>query len=111
MRGGPIGMMLVEHEEARAYVKAMADSLARGGEVPNATKRNLVENARAYLRLLRQHISKEDEILFVMADEVLTAEEQQQLLREFEEHEAKEIGPGIHEKYLKIAEELESYSR
>ena len=32
----------------------------------------VIENARAYVRLLREHIQMEDEILFHMADEVLT---------------------------------------
>lgn len=44
-----------------------------------------------------------------MANEALTPGEQKELLREFEEHELKEIGPGVHEKYLKIAEGLEGY--
>jgi len=100
--GGPIGMMLTEHEEGRGYVRAMAEALK--GEVPPKTA--LAENARAYLSLLRDHIRKEDEILFNMADEVLSSEEQKNLLREFEEHEAKEIGAGIHEKYLRMAQEL-----
>ncbi len=100
-------MMLTEHEEGRGYVRAMAEALK--GEVPPKTA--LAENARAYLSLLRDHIRKEDEILFNMADEVLSLEEQKKLLREFEEHEAKEIGTGIHEKYLKMAEELAGVCR
>ena len=43
-----------------------------------------------------------------MADEVITQDEQRQLLRRFEEHEAEAMGAGAHEKYLKIAEELEA---
>lgn len=105
--GGPIGMMLVEHEEGRGYVREMAEALAHEGEDPEVTKTILVENASAYLRLLRQHIAKEDEVLFEMADEALTPEEQKELLREFEEHEAREMGAGVHERYLKIAQELE----
>jgi len=72
-----------------------------------AAKETLVEIARAYLRLLREHIQKEDEILFRIADDVIPPDEQKLLLRTFEEHEAKEMGAGSHEKYLKIAEELE----
>lgn len=110
LEGGPIGVMLMEHEEGRAYVRAMADAVARWNEDPGAAKRALVENARPYLRLLREHIAKEDQILFTMADDVLGAEEQKRLLSEFEEHEAREIGPGVHEKFLQIAHELEGYS-
>lgn len=106
-QGGPIGMMLFEHEEGRAYVRRMVEALEFAKEDPQAATPALFENAGAYLRLLRQHINKEDEILFEMADEELSPEEQKELLRAFEEHEAKEMGTGIHEKYLKIAEELE----
>ncbi len=107
--GGPIGMMLMEHEEGRGYVRLMAAALVLAEEDPKAAEASLVDNARAYLRLLRQHIRKEEEVLFEMADEVLAQEEQNKLLCEFEEHEAKEIGPGVHERYLKLAHELEQY--
>jgi hemerythrin-like domain-containing protein len=70
-------------------------------------KEILVDKAKAYLRLLKDHIQKEDEILFKIADDVISPAEQRQLLRSFEEHEAKEIGTGVHEKYLKLVEELE----
>jgi len=105
--GGPIGMLLLEHEEARAYVRRMAEALERAKADPEGAAPALFENARGYLRLLKQHIAKEDEVLFVMADEALTPEEQRELQEEFEEHEAREIGQGIHEKYLRIAQELE----
>ena len=104
--GGPIGVMLVEHEEGRGYLRLMTLALELAEEVPETARETLVQNARSYLRLLREHIRKEEEVLFEMADEALTQEEQNKLAREFEEHEAKEIGAGVHERYLKIAEEL-----
>ena len=72
-----------------------------------AAKDTLLNNARAYLRLLREHIQKEDEILFRIADDVIPVDEQKELLRSFEKHEAKEMGTGVHEKYLTITQELE----
>ena len=108
--GGPVGIMLMEHEEGRGYVRGMADALAECGEGLGPAQAALVYNARAYLQLLQGHIQKEDDVLFQMADEALTLEDQKQLLQEFEEHESKEIGTGVHEKYLKIAQELESSS-
>jgi hemerythrin-like domain-containing protein len=109
--GGPIGMMLMEHEEGRGYVRAMAGALDGWEKGQEASQAVVIENARAYVRLLREHIQKEDEILFHMADEVLTQGDQDLLLRQFEEREAKEIGTGVYEKYLKIAEELENDNR
>ncbi len=109
--GGPIGMMLMEHEEGRGYVRAMAAALDGWEKGQEASQAVVIENARAYVRLLREHIQKENEILFHMADEVLTQGDQELLLRQFEEREAKEIGTGVYEKYLKIAEELENDNR
>ena len=105
--GGPIGMMLMEHEEGRAYVRAMLSAIALVETKNEVAKEILVDKAKAYLRLLKDHIQKEDEILFKIADDVISPDEQKQLLRSFEEHEAKEIGTGVHEKYLKLVEELE----
>jgi hemerythrin-like domain-containing protein len=74
-------------------------------------KEILIDKAKAYVRLLKEHIQKEDEILFKIADDVIPADQQKALLRSFEEHEAKEIGEGVHEKYLKLVEELEEHHR
>ena len=105
--GGPIGMMLMEHEEGRGYVRSMLGAIALVETKNEAAKEILIDKAKAYLRLLKEHIQKEDEILFRIADDVISPDEQKQLLRSFEEHEAKEIGTGVHEKYLKLVEELE----
>ncbi|HXV83403.1 MAG TPA: hemerythrin domain-containing protein [Candidatus Binatia bacterium] len=107
--GGPIGMMLTEHEEGRGLVKAMISAVPLVEAKNEAAKEILVDKAKAYLRLLKDHIQKEDEILFKIADDVIPADEQKALLRSFEEHEAKEMGSGIHEKYLKLVEELETH--
>jgi hemerythrin-like domain-containing protein len=107
-QGGPIGMMLLEHEEGRSYVRAMFDALSKIEKGDPSAQAALFENAKQYLRLLREHIQKEDDILFRMADEVIPADEQRQLLENFEAHEAEEMGAGVHEKYLTIAQELES---
>lgn len=98
--GGPIGMMLAEHTEGRGYVRAMAAALESN------SRQILCREATAYIRLLREHIMKEDEVLFQMADSVLSAEDQHRLLRDFSEHEEREIGPDFHAKYLQIARDL-----
>ena len=106
--GGPVGMMLVEHEEGRALVRAMLDGLARIEAGDDSAEAGLFDSAGQYLRLLREHIQKEDEVLFRMADEVVPADEQKRLLQEFENHELKEMGAGAHEKFLQIAVDLET---
>ena len=108
---GPIGTMLMEHEEGRRYVRSMLAAIALVEAKNEAAKEVLIDYAKAYLRLLKDHIQKEDEILFRIADDVISPDEQKELLRSFEEHEAKEMGTGVHEKYLKMVQELEGAVR
>lgn len=102
--GGPIGVMLAEHDEGRRYtagLRAAAERLAAGdADAVNA----VVENARGYAALLRQHIMKEDNVLFMMAKRALSPEKQDELLEAFErvEHE-----DGGHDRWLAVAAKLE----
>lgn len=51
-------VMLTEHEQGRNYGRAILDALERKDQ------KEVLENLRAYKKLLSQHIKKEDEILF-----------------------------------------------
>ena len=68
---GPIAVMLHEHQQGRALVKAMADALplARDGN-PGAQSR-LANAGRGYIDLIRAHILKEDNVLFNVADQMV----------------------------------------
>ncbi len=68
---GPIAIMLDEHRQGRAFARAMAESLeaARKGD-PEAS-RTLVNAAMGYVNLIRQHILKEDHVLFEVADQMV----------------------------------------
>ena len=68
---GPVAVMLYEHMLGRGYAKAMAESLpdARSGDP--AAARRLADNGRAYIHLIREHIMKEDHVLFNMADQMI----------------------------------------
>src|SRR5574337_410770 len=77
---GPIAVMLHEHDTGRAFIRGIADGAAVVGTDPGAAKR-LIENGRGYITLLRAHIDKENHILFPMADNVLTPEDQERLCK------------------------------
>jgi hemerythrin-like domain-containing protein len=80
---GPLAVMLHEHDEGRSYVRGMLGAL-EAYEAGNADSiPALAENARAFIDLLRRHIMKEDNVLFVMADRQFTEQEQQLLSKEF----------------------------
>lgn len=106
VQGSPVGVMLAEHELGRQYTRAMRSAAQdmQAGD-PDASNR-AIESARSYVALLRQHIIKEDHILFPMADEVIPVELYDSVWEDFERVEHEETGEGVHEKYLAMAKEL-----
>jgi hemerythrin-like domain-containing protein len=72
-----------------------------------AAREALVQNALGYVALLRQHILKEDSVLFPMADHIIPARQQGAVSAAFDRIEHEETGEGVHEKYLALAEKLE----
>ncbi len=106
-QGGPIGVMLSEHTQGRDYVRGLAEAVAtyRAGNKEAASR--IVENARGYVQLLSQHIHKEDNILYPMADRFLSPQKQTELLKSFAQVERERMGPGKHEEYHALLEELE----
>jgi hemerythrin-like domain-containing protein len=71
--GGPIAVMLEEHAEGRALLATMHT----GKPIHRAAA------AHRYIRLLRDHIDKENEVLFPLADAVLDQRDQAEVYREF----------------------------
>ena len=104
--GGPIGVMLSEHDQGRAHVGAIAAALPglKAGRRDAAAA--AAEALLAYAALLRAHIEKEEGVLFAIADRLLTPKEQREMVKAFDLVEAKEIGEGVHEKYHQLAHEL-----
>ena len=80
---GPVAVMLHEHTLGRTYVRQMADNLdAAAGD--DTARSVVVRFTLAYANLLTQHIQKENNILFDMADQILTAEVQAYLEKKYE---------------------------
>lgn len=104
--GGPISVMLTEHDEGRDYVKAMSEAISKYEKDNTQTSSAIVENARNYVSLLTQHIDKEDNILYMMADMHLSQEKEEELLREFKKVEQERIGPGKHEEFHELLHRL-----
>lgn len=104
--GGPVGVMLMEHDQGRSYVGKMAEAVE---EIKNGkdSGKKYAENALNFAELLSQHIHKEDNILYPMSEQMMEEGDEEKLLEEFEKSENERVGKGIHEKYLKILEELE----
>ncbi len=102
---GPIAVMLREHQDGRAHVRKIAELSAT--KMNQKTKDGLVRAGRAYVDLLSKHIPKEDNILYPMANQILTKEDQEELAKGFEEVEENVMGPGVHERYHHMIDEWE----
>jgi hemerythrin-like domain-containing protein len=106
-QAGPIPVMLAEHEQGRAFTRGMRDAANRLAAGDGTARAEVVGNARGYAALLRQHIEKENGILFPLADQVIPLSQQAKVADDFERVEHEETGAGVHEKYLALAEALE----
>ena len=104
--GGPIGMMLIEHDQGRAAVRAMDEAVngfGRDADAPGA----FAKAAFAYASLLSNHIWKENNILFRMADQRIPSSQDAAMVSAYGEHEAKVAGTCDYGHYLAMIEGLE----
>jgi hemerythrin-like domain-containing protein len=105
--GGPIAVMLADHEQGRSFTRGMLVAAQKLGAGDASAREAVIYNARGYVTLLQQHIMKEDHILFPMANQVIPASEYTRVAKDFERLEHEEIGEGMHEKYLALVANLE----
>ena len=62
--GGPVFVMLQEHEIGRAHVRALAEVGGGSGELSDEELETVKSNAESFILMLSAHIQKEDRILF-----------------------------------------------
>jgi hemerythrin-like domain-containing protein len=104
--GGPIGVMLLEHDEGRAFIREMAEAAGEYASAPQSAGPRWAEAASNYVALLRAHIQKENLILFAMAERILTPDEQARLAEAFEKVEIEKMGAGTHERLHALMDRL-----
>jgi hemerythrin-like domain-containing protein len=102
----PTSVMLQQHESGRQRIRAVDAALPAARQGDADATRLVAENLRAYAVGLRDHIGKENEVLFPMADGILSPDDQGRLAIEFDRIESEEVGAGVHEKYHAMAREL-----
>jgi hemerythrin-like domain-containing protein len=105
---GPVAVMLHDHVEGRGFVKGIVDGIESFKKGNASAIQAIYFNMNNYGELLRGHIGKENNVLFRMADNVLSQLEQQNLLLEFAKVEAKNFGNGKIQEYITSIETLET---
>ena len=81
MHCNPTQQMLHEHDLGRNFIKELEKW------VKENNKEKVIENARGYAHLLQDHIFKEDNILYPMADESLSPSVKNDMLDKFKQIE------------------------
>ncbi|MHC1727099.1 MAG: hemerythrin domain-containing protein [Syntrophobacteraceae bacterium] len=105
--GGPIGVMLSEHDIGRAHVRELDRILRERSGGNGGFAAEFRKQSDEYIRLLLAHIDKENSVLFRIADENLPSKEKEVLAEGFERIENERIGIGKHEQFHKMLDELQ----
>lgn len=94
-QGGPIGVMLHEHVLGRDCVGRMLEA----SQMQPSDSRTFAEAARQYIPLLRQHIYKENNVLFRMAERVMSDTDDADVTSRFSQVEQERGLTGWHESF------------
>lgn len=105
-QGGPIGVMLHEHDLGRRYISGVSQGLDDYEAGKEGAADEVAKNVKGYAELLRAHIQKENMVLFPMAEKVLTEPEKADLGEKMEEVEHK-LGERVHHEYLHDITDME----
>lgn len=101
---GLVEVLLEEHATGRALVSRIGDLLDRyeaGGAAPG----EVLDACRSYVDLLREHIAKEDNVLFPAGEAAMEPPDQSAVSGCFADRE-KALGEDYHPRFHRLAEEL-----
>lgn len=106
---GPIPVMLQEHKSEREYlteIKRMLEEKETSGNLSNDFKKVVLD----YLDLTKNHIWKENDILYPMGKKFLSADDEVYLITEFKKFEKDTIGEGSVQRYTTMLNTFEKES-
>jgi hemerythrin-like domain-containing protein len=105
---GPVAVMVNEHSRGRDYVRGIAENipLYKGGNTTALGR--IYSNMAGYAELLESHISKENNILFRMANNALSETDNDELLQQFAKAEKAHTSDLSSEDYVKKISHLVS---
>ena len=104
--GGPIAVMLHEHDQGRGLVRILRDRAAQSEPWTDADRQEVASVAAGFAQMLRAHIHKEDAILYPMAEQHLPGDALAAVGDACERYEGDASRAGTHEELNALAEEL-----
>lgn len=102
---GPVAVMLYEHQQGRQFVRQAAANLSAAAAGDRQAALQVAAGLAGWAELIEQHIDKENNVLFPMAEQVLDAEEKAELASAFDQVERERFAE-VHERYHQLAHQL-----
>jgi hemerythrin-like domain-containing protein len=102
----PVAAMLMEHDQGRSFVRAMESAVHEAQAGLTDTYQKIADNALGYAALLRDHISKEDDILYPLAERVIPETMRTGILQGYQAAEA-QVSPEFGARYQAIVTQYE----
>jgi hypothetical protein len=106
-QGGPIGVMLMEHEAERSLIRKMLNQVVKLESAPANVRRDFQEKGLEYLRIRAEHIWKENDILYPMGRKLFIDEDNNFLLTEFSGLDYQTYGMQARKHYKQMVAEVE----
>jgi DUF438 domain-containing protein len=110
VEGGPIGVMLMEHDAERKLLGRMIAELPNLVEATVAGRQKFAAEGFEYLKIRAEHIWKENDVLYAMGRKVISEEENATLLNEFKTLDKQTYGDTARQHYAQMLAEVEKNS-
>lgn len=108
IEGGPLGVMLMEHEAERELLTRMMLDVPKLADIPVEGLSKFKQEGMEYLRIRAEHIWKENDVLYAMGRKVIPTDAAATLVDDFNAIDQNAYGDSAKENYLSMVEELES---
>ncbi len=107
--GGPIAVMLAEHESERGYLQKFKSFVLQPNKIPEQIE-EFCNEATQYIALTKEHIWKENDILYPMGKKFILPDDEPFLAMKFKQLEAETLGEGAYTRYKTLVDALEKES-
>ena len=107
VQGGPLGVMLMEHEAERKLLTRMQGLLPGFADLSFTDRLQFKEEGMEYLTIRAEHIWKENDVLYPMGRKVLSEADNQELLAEFAKINREAYGDQAFTKFQAMTAEVE----
>jgi hemerythrin-like domain-containing protein len=106
-RGGPLEVLLAEHQQARKYMDEIMRNLERVRCGEEDAKDELVVAIKSYSLLLKAHIGKEDMVIFPLARHAFDTQATSEIRKIGDEARKTKEEKKVFEDFLQIAAQME----